>query len=60
MSVVVGWCEGAVQLSVPGRPTDLDNSMRLQWLREGLFGHFSLVYSFLFFFSLSGRWPDID
>ena len=46
------------KLSVPGRPTSLDNSMaraycacsRCGW---GLFGHFFSHLSFHFFFSLS-------
>ena len=54
------------KLSVPGRPTSLDDSRaraycacsRCGW---GLFGHFFLssIIS-LFFLPLSGRWPDID
>ena len=50
---------------VPGHPTNLDNSRagaycacsRCGW---GLFGHFISHLSFLFFFPLSGRRPDID
>ena len=54
------------KLSVPGRPTNLDNSRaraccacssRCRW---GLFGHFFSDLPFLFSFSLSGRQPDID
>ena len=53
------------KLSVPGRPTYLDNrrarvhcaSSRCGW---GLFGHFFSRLSFLSSFSLSGRRPDID
>ena len=53
------------KLPVPGRPTNLDKSRaraycacsRCGW---GLFGHFSLIYHFLFFLPLSGRRPDID
>ena len=53
------------KLSVPGRPTDLDNNRarafyacsRFGW---GLFGHIFSRLSFLFSFSLSGRRPDID
>ena len=63
-----GWSGGAKvlgKLSVPGRPTNLDNSRaraycacsRCGW---GLFGHFYSRLSFLFSFSLFGRRPDID
>ena len=62
-----GWWGGAMalgKLSVPGCPTNLDNSRaraycacsRCEW---SLFGHFSLVYLFPFF-SLYGRQADID
>ena len=63
-----GWSGGAKvldKLSVPGRPTNLDNSrarvycacIRCGW---GLFDHFFSRLSFFFSFSLSGRLPDID
>ena len=53
------------KLSVPGRPTHLDNSRarayyacsRCRW------GHLDIFFSrlsFLFSFSFSGRRPDID
>ena len=48
-----GWSGGAKvlgKLSVPGHPTNLDNS-RVVFL--------SSIISF-FFLPLSGRWPDID
>ena len=61
-----GWSGGAKvlgKLSVPGRPTSLDDSRaraycacsRCGW---GLFGHFPPIY--LFFLPLFGRRPDID
>ena len=51
------------KLSVPGRPTNLDNSRARAYCAcsrcgLGLFGHFFSRLSF--FFSLSGRWSDID
>ena len=58
--VVRGWSEGAMVLgkvSVPGRPTNLDNRRERAYSAcsrcgLGLFGHFfSLIY---IFFSLSG------
>ena len=64
-----GWSGGAKvlsKLSVPGRPTTLDDSRarsycacsRCGW---GLFGHFFLSSIFsLFFLPLFGRRPDID
>ena len=64
-----GWSGGAKvlgKLSVPGRPTSLDDSRtraccacsRCGW---GLFGHFFLSSIFsVFFLPLFGRWPDID
>ena len=63
-----GWSGGAMvlgKLSVPGRPTNLDNSMARAYCScsrcgLGLFGHFFSRLSFLFSFSLSGRWADID
>ena len=62
-----GWSGGAQvlgKLSMPGRPTSLDDSRaraycacsRCGW---GLFGHFSLIFS-VFFLPLFGRRPDID
>ena len=53
------------KLAVPGRPTDLDNSRARVYsacrkCRWGLFGHFFSRLSFVFSFSLSGRWPNID
>ena len=63
-----GWSGGAKvldKLSVPVRPTNLDNSRARAYCacsRCGweLFGHFCSSLSFLFSFSLSGRRPDID
>ena len=64
-----GWSGGAKvlgKISVPGRPTSLDDSRasvycacnRCGW---GLFGHFFSHLSFsLFFLPLFGRRPDID
>ena len=60
------WGGGRVvlgKLSVPGRPTNLDNSRARAYCAcsrcgLGLFGHFFSRLSF--FFSLSGRWSDID
>ena len=54
----VGWCNGAGKPSLPGRPTNLDNSRaraycaysRCGW---GMFGHFFSRLSFLLSFSLS-------
>ena len=62
------WSGGAMvlgKLPVPGRPTNLDYSrarglLHLQSVRVGLFGHFSLIYHFLFSLPLFGRRPDID
>ena len=53
------------KLSVPGPPTNLDNSRARVYCAcnrcvLGLFGHFFSRLSFLFSFSLSGRWADID
>ena len=52
-------------LSVPGRPTNLDNSRTRAYCAcsrcgRGLFGHFFLSSFFLFSFSLFRRRPDID
>ena len=66
--VVRGWSGGAMvlgKLSVPRRPTNLDNSRaraycacsRCGW---GLFGHLIVCLSFLLSFSLFRRRPDID
>ena len=63
-----GWSGGAMvlgKLSVPGSPTNLDNSRTRAYCacsRCGLrlFGHFFSRLSFLFSFSLSERWADID
>ena len=53
------------KLSVPGRPTNLDDSRARAYCacsgcRWGLFGIFFSRLSFLFFLPLSGRRPDID
>ena len=53
------------KLSVPRRPTNLDNSRTRAYCacnrcRWGLIGHFFSSLSFLFSFSLFGRRPDID
>ena len=56
------------KLSVPGRPTGLDNSRARTYCTcsrcgLGLFERcffFFFLLSFLFKFSLSGRLPDID
>ena len=63
-----GWSGGAKvleKLSVPGCPSSLDCSRaRAYWACSrcgwGLFEHFFSRLSFLFSFSLSGRWPNID
>ena len=52
------------KISVPGRPTNLDNSMAgpialAVGAGRGCLDIFSLL-SFLFSFSLCGRRPDID
>ena len=49
------------KLLVPGRPTNLDYSMRLQKVRVGVVWTFflSCIIS-LFFLPLSGRRSDID
>ena len=65
---LTGWSGGAKALgilSVPGRPTNLDDGRarayfacnRCGW---GLFGHFFSRLSILLSFSLSGSRPDID
>ena len=64
----LGWSGGAKvlgKLSVPGRPTDLDDSRARAFCScsmcgWGLFGHFFSRLSFLSSFSLFGRRPDID
>ena len=65
----LGWSGGAKvlsKLSVPGRPTSLDDSRARAYCAcskcvWGLFGHFFLSSIFsLFFLPLFGRWPDID
>ena len=53
------------KLSVPGRPTNLENSRARAYCvcsrcGLGLFGHFFSRLSFLFSFSLSEGWADID
>ena len=53
------------KLSVPGRPTNLDNTRTIAYCAcsksgWGLFGHFFSRLSFLFSFSPSGRRPDVD
>ena len=53
------------KLSVPGRPTNLDNSRARAYCAcsrcgLGLFGFFFSRLSSLFSFSLSGRRADID
>ena len=66
--VVRGWSCGAMvlgKLSVPRRPTNLDNSRARAYCacsRSGweLFGHFQVRLSFLLSFSLFGRRPNID
>ena len=66
--VVRRWSGGVMvlgKLSVPERPTNLDISMARAYCAcsrcgLGLFGHFFSRLSFLFSFSLSGRWVDID
>ena len=66
--VARGWSGGAMKLgklSVPGRPTNLDNSRTRAYCicsrcGLGLFGNFFSRLSFLLVFSLSGRWADID
>ena len=60
-----GWSGGAMvlgKLSVPGRPTNLDNSRtRAYPLAEGAgWVVWIFLHSSIFFFSLSGRWADID
>ena len=63
---VVGWCDDAGYLSVPGRPTNLDNSRIRAYCafskyRRVLFGHFLLSFIISFFFHpLPVRWSDID
>ena len=64
----MGWPGGANvldKLSVPGRPTNLDNGRvraccACSRCGMELFGHSFTRLSFLFSFSLSGRRPDID
>ena len=61
-----GWSCGAKvlgKLSVPGRPTNVDNSRTRAYCScsscgWGMFGHCFSRLSFLFSFSLSGRRPD--
>ena len=50
------------KLSVPGRPTNLDNSRaRAYPLAVGAgWVVWIFLHSSIFFFSLSGRWADID
>ena len=53
------------KLSVPGRPTNLDNNRAGAYCAcircgTGLFGHFFFRLSFLFTFSLFGRRSDLD
>ena len=53
------------ELSVQGRPTNLDNSRVRSYCAcsrcsSGMFGLFFSLLSFLFSFSLSGKRPDID
>ena len=53
------------KLPVPGRPTvwmivGQGRVALAVGAGEGLFGHFYSPLSFLLFFPLSGRWPDID
>ena len=63
--VIGGGAKVLGKLPVPGRPTDMDYSraraylLRLQWVRVGVVGHFTLVVS-LFFLPVSERRPDID
>ena len=64
---MVGWSGGATvlgKLSVPERPTNLDNSgARATALAVGAGGGCLDIFSFitsLFFLLLSGRRPDID
>ena len=56
-------------LSVPGRPTNFDNSRARTYCACsgcGIFSAFifhiflSSIISIIFFFPLSGRWSDID
>ena len=62
------WSGGAKvlgKLSVPGRPTNLDNGRARAYCAcsmcgRGLFGHIFSGLSFLCSFSLSWRQPDID
>ena len=68
--VHLGWSGGAKvlgKLSVPGRPSNLDNSRARAYCAcsgcgRDLFGHFYSRLSSLSYFSLSlsGRRPDID
>ena len=68
-----GWEGGAKvlnTLSVPGRPTNFDNSRTRTYCACsgcGIFSAFfffhiflSSIISIIFFFPLSGRWSDID
>ena len=61
-----GWSGGAKvlgKLSVPGRPTNLDNSRARAYCACSGWGCLDIFFSplsFLFSFSLSGRRPDID
>ena len=63
-----GWSGGSKvlgKLSVPGRPTFLDNSRARAYCASsrcgwGLFGHFFCRLLFLSSSSLSGRRPDVD
>ena len=62
-----GWSGGAMVLAlvpVLGRPTNLDYSLARAYCAcnmcgLALFGHFSLIYHFIFLPQL-GRRPDID
>ena len=64
----MGWSDAAKvlgKLSVPGRPSSLDNSRARAYCAcsrcgLGLFGYFFSRLSFLFLLPLSGRRPDVD
>ena len=65
MSGVVGWCDGAGKLPVPGRPTNLDLSRAraycaCSWCGLCCFDIFLSSVISLFFLPLFGRRPDID
>ena len=69
LSTTGGWSGGAKvlgKLSVPGRPTSLDDSRARAYCACSRYGwgfvwtcFLSSVFS-LFFLPLFGRWPDID